>query len=149
MNEPTVTVYTERDQPGFAELVNDVHAEFGFSVDPELDTDLDNPTAYYRHLWMVRLEDGAVVGSVALTPPEHRVTTLKRMYLRPEHRGRGLGRQLLTLAIATSRRDGCRLIVLDTSDRQTDAIRLYEAAGFRLHHTSGITRYYTLDITEP
>ncbi|RNI25322.1 GNAT family N-acetyltransferase [Flexivirga caeni] len=148
MSEPTVTVYTEQDRRGFAELVNDVHAEFGFGFDPELDADLEDPTAYYGHVWVVRL-GGAVVGSVALTPPDNRVTTLKRMYLRPEQRGCGLGRRLLAVAVATARRDGCTLIRLDTSDRQPDAIRLYEAAGFQLHHASGATRYYTLNITEP
>ncbi|WP_186526375.1 GNAT family N-acetyltransferase [Leekyejoonella antrihumi] len=139
--------YTPPDQPAFADLVNSVHAEFGFSYDPELDADLENPTAYYQHLWLLRL-DRAVVGSVALTPAKNRVATLKRMYVLPEHRGRGLGRQLLSLAIATADRDGCRQVMLDTSDRQCNAIRLYEGAGFRLHHTSGTTRYYTLNITQ-
>ncbi|WP_460467413.1 GNAT family N-acetyltransferase [Calidifontibacter terrae] len=67
----------------------------------------------------------------------------------PGHRGRGHGRQLLNVAIATAAHDGCQQIILDTSDRQHDAIRLYEGAGFNLHHTSGITRYYTLDLSRP
>lgn len=148
VSEPTVGIYTPQDQPAFADLVISVHAEFGFSYDPELDADLENPTAYYQHLWLLRL-DRAVVGSAALTPAENGVAMLKRMYLLPEHRGRGLGRQLLSLAIETAAHDGCQQITLDTSDRQSDAIRLYEGAGFNLHQTSGITRYYTLDISQP
>lgn len=35
-----------------------------------------------------------------------------------------------------------------TLKRRADAIRLYEGAGFCLHHRSGTTRYYTLGITE-
>lgn len=89
VSEPAVTVYTEQDQPGFAELVNTIHAEFGFGFDPLLDADLEHPTSYYQHLWLVRL-GSTVVGSAALTPPDNRVTTLKRMYLRPEHRRRGV-----------------------------------------------------------
>lgn len=147
VSNPTVAIYTPQDQPAFAELVIRIHAEFGFSYDSELDADLENPNAYYQHLWLLRL-NRAVVGSAALTPPDDRVTTLKRMYLQPEHRGRGLGRQLLSLAIATAGRDGCKQIRLDTSDHQYDAIRLYEGAGFSLHHKSGTTRYYTLDITD-
>lgn len=61
-------IYNPQDQPAFADLVNSVHAEFGFGYDPELDADLDDPTAYYRHLWLLRL-DRAVIGSAALTQP--------------------------------------------------------------------------------
>lgn len=76
------------------------------------------------------------------------MTTLKRMYLRAEYRGRGLGRQLLGLALATARREGCEQVRLDTTDRQYDAIRLYEGAGFALADRSDTTRYYTLDLTQ-
>lgn len=148
VSEPTVAIYIPQDQPAFAELVNSIHAEFGFSYDPRLDADLDNPTAYYRHVWLLRL-NGAVVGSAALTPPDDGVTTLKRMYVQSAHRGRGLGGRLLGFAIEAARRDGCRQIRLDTSDHQYAAIRLYEGAGFTLHRKSGTTRYYTLDLTNP
>ncbi|GAB3581653.1 hypothetical protein GCM10027579_10110 [Calidifontibacter terrae] len=61
VSEPTVGIYTPQDQPAFADLVNNVHAEFGFGYDPELDADLENPTAYYQHLWLLRF-DRAVIG---------------------------------------------------------------------------------------
>jgi GNAT superfamily N-acetyltransferase len=56
---------------------------------------------------------------------------LKRMYLRPEARGRGLGKQLLRIALDWARSHGISVIRLDTSDRMTAAQRLYEAHGFR------------------
>lgn len=55
---------------------------------------------------------------------------LKRMYLRPSMRGRGLGRELLGVALDWARAHGKRLVRLDTSERMVVAQRLYEANGF-------------------
>lgn len=56
---------------------------------------------------------------------------LKRMYLRPEARGRGLGKQLLGIALGWARSHEITTIRLDTSERMTAAQRLYETHGFR------------------
>lgn len=53
------------------------------------------------------------------------------MYLTPIYRGRGNGRQLLEAAIEAAREQGHRRVRLDTAGHQTDAQKLYEAAGFR------------------
>jgi GNAT superfamily N-acetyltransferase len=52
------------------------------------------------------------------------------MYLRPEQRGRGLGKQLLGVALEWARSHGMRVVRLDTSERMVAAQRLYEAHGF-------------------
>jgi GNAT superfamily N-acetyltransferase len=56
---------------------------------------------------------------------------LKRMYLRPSERGRGLGKQLLAIALEWARANGKQAVRLDTSERMVAAQRLYEANGFR------------------
>jgi GNAT superfamily N-acetyltransferase len=58
------------------------------------------------------------------------VAEVKRMYLRPEAHGRGIGRVLPQELLATTRRFGCREARLDTGWFMTDAHRLYHAAGF-------------------
>ncbi len=147
MSAPELAAFTPHDQPGLADLVNEVHSEFGFAYQPRLDADLDNPLAHYRHVWVLKLED-AVIGSVALTAPVDGTPTLKRMYLRAKFRGQGWGRQLLTTALESAIRDRCTRIELDTSDRQHDACRLYESSGFRLHRQVGSTRYYGKDLVD-
>ena len=87
---------------GFRSLVNDTLIEFGFDNDPQFDGDLDDPAGTYAALW-VALEGGTVVGSVALRDLGDGVVELKRMYLRPDQRGRGLGRDLLALALDWAR----------------------------------------------
>jgi len=115
---------------GFRSLVVDTLREFGFEPDPVLDADLDDPAATYAALWLV-LSGFEVVGSVALRDVGDGTLELKRMYLRPSQRGRGLGKHLLALALDWARAYGARAIRLDTSERMVAAQHLYEAYGFR------------------
>jgi GNAT superfamily N-acetyltransferase len=115
---------------GFRSLVTHTLREFGFEPDPEFDADLEDPAAAYAALWVALGDDGAVVGSVALRDLGDGAVELKRMYLRPDQRGRGLGKQLLELALDWARASGMRAVRLDTSERMVAAQRLYEANGF-------------------
>jgi len=55
---------------------------------------------------------------------------IKRMYVVPEARGRGLGRSLLAALEEEARRLGYRRARLDTGARQPHARALYESAGY-------------------
>ena len=114
---------------GFRSLVSDTLREFGFEPDPELDDDLDDPGGTYAALW-VALAGDDVVGSVALRDLGGGLVELKRMYLRPAERGRGVGKQLLAVALDWARASGACVVRLDTSERMVAAQRLYEAHGF-------------------
>ena len=118
------------DEPGFRALVAGTLREFDFEPDPDFDPDLDDPAAVYSMLWIARA--GAdVVGSVALRDLGDGVLELKRMYLSPSYRGRGLGRRLLSTALEWARAGGVRKIRLDTTEEMQAARHLYEAYGFR------------------
>ena len=56
---------------------------------------------------------------------------LKRMYVRPEFRGRGLGKLTLSHLIHYAQHKGVGLLRLETGIYQNEAIGLYEACGFR------------------
>jgi len=55
---------------------------------------------------------------------------LKRMYVVPDLRGRGLGRRVLVELEAEARRLGYRALVLETGDLQREALGLYESSGY-------------------
>jgi GNAT superfamily N-acetyltransferase len=55
---------------------------------------------------------------------------LKRMFTARTARGRGLGRRMLTAIEDSARAAGCRRVILETGDRQPEAIGLYESAGY-------------------
>ncbi len=55
---------------------------------------------------------------------------IKRMYVAPGARGRGLARTMLTHLEDTAREAGAEAMVLETGLRQPEAISLYESAGY-------------------
>jgi putative acetyltransferase len=56
---------------------------------------------------------------------------VKRMYTRPTARGRGLAKAMLRRIEDEARTVGLRVLRLETGNRQTEAIGLYERMGFR------------------
>lgn len=56
---------------------------------------------------------------------------LKRMYVRPQLRGLGLGKRILQTLEQHARQQGARRLYLETGCRQPEALGLYERAGFR------------------
>jgi GNAT superfamily N-acetyltransferase len=59
-----------------------------------------------------------------------RTAEIKRMYVAPEARGRGLGRRILERLEAGARKAGYAFVRLDTGDKQPEALRLYRSAGY-------------------
>jgi len=71
------------------------------------------------------------VGCVALRPmADEGVCELKRLYVRPAHRGEGIGRALTAQAIDEARALGYRLMRLDTGTFLDASQRLYASLGF-------------------
>jgi len=72
-----------------------------------------------------------VLGCIALKPLEPPATAeIKRLFVRPQARGKGVGKALVEAAIITAQRLGYGEIKLDTLLEMTGAIALYKAAGF-------------------
>jgi putative acetyltransferase len=76
--------------------------------------------------------DGQLAGCVALHQLEADICEMKRLYLRPQFRGRGLGRALAERIIAEARQIGYRHMRLDTVDPvMKDAVAMYRKLGFK------------------
>jgi len=61
---------------------------------------------------------------------EPHVAEIKRMYVDPSVRGRGVGRRILDGLELQARQLGAARLVLETGPRQPEAIALYQHAGF-------------------
>jgi putative acetyltransferase len=79
---------------------------------------------------VVRDDDGAAVACGGIARFDGERAELKRMYVVPEQRGRGLGRRILVELETEARRLGYVGVVLETGDRQPEALGLYESSGY-------------------
>ena len=79
---------------------------------------------------LLALVDGRPAGCVALRSLGDGSSEMKRMFVDPEFRGRGVGKALAVRLIDEARSAGYQSMRLDTSVRQLEAISLYERLGF-------------------
>lgn len=80
-------------------------------------------------IW-VAYDDDVALGSAALQPQSEGIGELKRMFVRPEARGRGVARTLAHHAIAEARRRGYTRLRLGTLTTMHPAQQLYLSLGF-------------------
>ena len=99
-------------------------------IDDEMDSLPGVYTAPRGALFLAQV-DGAPAGCIGLRPFSDSVGELKRLYVVPAFRGRGLARALILAGITAGRNAGYRSLVLDTLDSMHAAISLYESSGFR------------------
>jgi putative acetyltransferase len=114
-------------------FVFDILNEYRVPADPD-DSDADvmefGAPADERVVHLVAEVDGEPIGSAILTPYGDDEIKLSKLFLKPEFRGIGLGKELLTRSEDEARDRGYRRISLRTRALYVEAVRLYERAGW-------------------
>ena len=108
------------------ELARELNDRYGGDLEPG-----DKPTADDVAAWVVAREDGRALGCGALRTLGEPVVEIKRMYVRPEARGRGIGAAVLNVLEQEAVNRGFRVVRLETGPLQPEALHLYERAGYR------------------
>ena len=75
--------------------------------------------------------EGKSIGMGALSPLDKGVGEIKRMYIRSEHRGKGIGRRLLRKLLNKAKEFGYASLRLESQDFMTVAHKLYRSMGFQ------------------
>ncbi len=81
-------------------------------------------------LLLVR-DDGGLAGCVALRRIDDATCEMKRLYVRPSHRGLGVGRTLVDAVMDAARQRRYLRMRLDTLPSMREAIAMYRRLGFR------------------
>ena len=73
---------------------------------------------------------GVAIGCIALRPFEEHIAEVKRLYVKPAHRRKGVSKSLTKKIIEDARKMGYQRLVLDTLNTMTSAMHLYKTLGF-------------------
>lgn len=130
-----MTISLEReapDSPDGAALVLELedHLAARYPAESRHGFSVERLAADGVHFFVLR-EDGAAVGCGGVLLVDGEYGEIKRMFVRPEYRGRGFGRVILAHLVAHAQGLGFGIVRLETGADQVEAISLYASAGFR------------------
>jgi putative acetyltransferase len=132
MSRPGETIRREPPrQPDVAALIEAADALLASLYPAESNhlVDLAGLEAPGTAFFVARVE-GRAVGCGAWLRRREAEGELKRLFVSPEARGRGLGRRLLAALEADAAAAGVRVLRLETGVSQPEAVGLYRAAGY-------------------
>jgi GNAT superfamily N-acetyltransferase len=132
--QPEITIRFERPESEEAQSLIRQLDEDLFQRYPTLQAthglrsqDLSDPAFTFLIAWT----DGVAIGCGALRVLEPGVSEVKRMFVVPQFRGRGIARRILEALESRARELGHALVRLETGQGQPEAIGLYRSAGYR------------------
>lgn len=143
------------DAEAVRSLIFGVLAEYDLVAEHEgVDSDLDDLERNYTKsgglFEVIEDDNGTLIGTVGLFPKGHDVCELRKMYLIPAARGRGLGKRMMDRILSAARDLGFHRIELETACALVEAIGLYRRYGFQPinpdHLCARCDRAFALDL---
>jgi len=133
-----IKIYEDYSDEGIAvarQLFLEYVKSLGFPLDfQDFDKELDNLPGEYAPpdgcIYLCKNQN-VFAGCIALRKLEPDICELKRMYVRDEYRGQGIGRKLAEEVIKRAKEIGYKKMRLDTLRSMRTAIGIYETLGFR------------------
>ncbi len=122
------------EKPPASELLSEMREELNALY--ATSNRLDNPPLHGDELrpplgvYLVGWEGTDAVAGGGVRQLEPGLAEIKRMYIRPPARARGVATALLSALEEAARTLGCAAVRLDTGPKQVHALRLYRQAGY-------------------
>jgi N-acetylglutamate synthase-like GNAT family acetyltransferase len=121
---------SNQDAQEATSFIERILSDYGLSMELEgHDSDLRDIEATYfvagGSFEILEDADGKIIGLVAVRPKDRITCELRRLYLAPNLRGKGLGARLLQHALVNARRSGFMKMELVTATALKEAISLY------------------------
>ncbi len=132
--------YATNEKIKIIEFIRSTRAHLGVNPDFSADfrylySDLENPKNDYARdkgsFLVITNSNGEVLGTGGFTKINELICEVKKFYLHPSLRGKGLGKILLNTLILQAEKLGFKKIVLQTNPVMDSAIALYKKLGFK------------------
>ena len=130
--------WQKSDRDSAASVIRQVLTEYGLPWQPETaDQDVIAVESAYLEtggeFWVVEAKNQKIVGTAAYYPISkgNQAVEIRKMYLLPEVRGKGLGKYLLQQLETVIKNRGFREIWLETASVLAEAVCLYEKHGYK------------------
>ena len=91
---------------------------------------LDEKYGYPNGRLYIAFYNGSLAGCIGLKKIDDEICEMKRLYVRPEFRGKHIGNVLAKKVIDEAKKIGYKSMVLDTFPFLTSAIKMYKKMGF-------------------
>jgi putative acetyltransferase len=122
------------DSREIKKLVFSVLNEYGLLSDPDnTDKDLDDIEGFYNNnggFFGVVEEIHVIAATVGIIKIDSSTCELRKMYLSPNQRGKGLGKKLLEFSLSKAKELKFDRMILETAGSLKEAISLYKKYGF-------------------
>ncbi|NLK98777.1 MAG: GNAT family N-acetyltransferase [Epulopiscium sp.] len=129
-----IKAFTDDDFNHAKKLFIEYSESLGISLEfQNFDEELNNISKMYGMpdgCLLLARQNEQVVGCVALRKINHNICEMKRLYVQPNWKGKGIGKMLTKAIIEEDKVRGYRFMRLDTLPSMKQAISLYQTLGF-------------------
>jgi putative acetyltransferase len=130
-----IRIADDKDSTQIKEVVFPVLREYNLHPDESrTDSDLDHIEELYNRndgfFGVVTFQE-RIIGTFGIFKLNKTHCELRKMYLLPEFRGKGIGKMMLNYAIDFAKKQGFQFMELETSHLLKEAIKLYKSFGFQ------------------
>lgn len=119
------------DHPDFKYLTK-LFDEYLVDIDGEQKDFFTHFNNKYLENVLIVYEDDQVVGCGGYKEHTSNTVEIKRMFVHPEHRKKGIANLILNTIEDWAKQKGYQNFILETSPKLTNAISLYEKKGYKL-----------------